>query len=477
MTNVVFGKPSAVVFKDLPANDAFIQSDHPNEEAANNQCAPMAVANSLQFLKNTQSLALPHAHKMGLKGDDSLVGKLDETYQRPVTSRRVGGGVGDLLTGKLTYLANNNLAGRVSTRHWGSTGVNGSNNASVTSGGVTATSTGKGASVKLDEVLQALKEGDDCEIGVLWGAGGGHVMDIVGMGQTAGQPWIVHASDVDQSNDSAGAGAAGVQFAWLTGPDANGLYHLNGTNDRVVAVICEKYVPPPVTETVNETIDPAGHSCCVDAPPPLVSVSVFGPTMTVTGNAAWLPLSGTISANGAFSLSGTATVAGFSNVSTTFTGTSQRNMTTGTISVGTQGELPTGRPISWRVTINGPTLGVMPAVRVNGFRNSVSATAAELLRISLSMKAGAQAGQSGDWWLVAVAGGNIFYFDLGTLTWKSGLMPTFTGPLADIPFVPLPSYPSLPAGTYDFYFGFDAVPDGALTLQSLVYDTVRVNVQ
>jgi hypothetical protein len=76
------------------------QPGHPNEQAANNQCAPMAVANSLQFLENTTPLDIPEPHQIGLRfdapndGDDptdpSLVGELERLMNRDVTSRVEG---------------------------------------------------------------------------------------------------------------------------------------------------------------------------------------------------------------------------------------------------------------------------------------------------------------------------------------------------------------------------------------------------
>jgi hypothetical protein len=120
-------------------NDVVVQFDHPNIEAAWNQCVPMSVANSLQFLKDTAGLPVPHAHKAGLResasaGDDSLVGKIETAMNRPVRDRLDGdytpfvGG----LQGKLRYLAQNGLASRVEVTHWGDLAPN---DVSVDAGG------------------------------------------------------------------------------------------------------------------------------------------------------------------------------------------------------------------------------------------------------------------------------------------------------------------------------------------------------
>lgn len=467
LNDVLFGSPDD--------NDTVTQLDHPNAEAATNQCMPMSVANSLQYLKDTQGLQLPHEHQMGLKGDNTLVGQLDTAMGRSVTDRRNGGGTWGL-QGKLKYLASNNLPDRITTTHWGVGGPDsGGSNVSITDNGVTATSTGMGALVNFDQVLQALKEEQDCELVVAWGGGGAHAVDIVGAGKFRGQPWILEASDVNQASDSLGAGPAGMNFHYLSGPDAAGQYHFDGTNDSVVQVICEKYIPPPVTETITHITDTAGHTPYVDAPPATVTITTTGTTLNLSGSASWMPMTGTISADNTFDLTGSGTVAGFSNVSSRFVGTATSSGYSGTITVGTNGELY-GVPISWDVTISNPVTAAIPVIRVDGYRHEHTAFSQNLQRTSVSMTAGAQQGQQGDWWLVKVThDGSVYSFDLASQAWVSGIAATYTGALGDLSFYPLP-YISLQPDTYDLYFGFDSVPDGALSMPSLVYDTVRLTV-
>lgn len=477
-----------VLFGDPANNDTITQFDHPNIEAANNQCMPMSVANSLQFLKDTQGLSLPHEHRAGLKGDNTLVGQLDTAMNRTVpdtNNRRDANATGVWgLQGKLKYLATNNLHGRISTTHWGVGGPDsGANNVSSTVNGVTATSTGGGASVNFDQVLNALKDGQDCEMVYSWPAGsangvswdaGAHAVDIVAAGKFNGQPWLIESSDVDQDSDSMGAGPAGLEFHALTRPEGSTQYRWGDTT--IVQVICERYIPPPPAQTFTIFSDPAGHSCCVDVPPSTVNISLgafAGPTLTINGSASWLPLSGTIGSDGSFNLTGSGTVAGFSNVSSSFTGTVTSSGYSGKITVGTQGELPTGAPISWNVTITDSTGAAKPGVRMNGFRHDLPVAASDLLRLSVSMKAGVQAGASVDWWMVGVGPAGILYFDLATMGWKSGLVPTYTGALGDLPFFALP-YLTLSPGTYDFYFGFDSIANGSLDIQSATYDVVRL---
>lgn len=462
-----------ILFGDQSRNDTVTQFDHPNIEAAVNQCMPASVANSLQYLKDTQGLQLPHENKPGLKGDDSLVGQLDAAMNRTATSRTSGQGTWGL-SGKLSYLAANGLAERVVVTHWGDEGGtnSGSGNVSSTASGVTATSTGKGANVDFDAVLESLRGGQDCEVIYSW-PDGAHATDIVAAGRTGGVPWIVDGSDINQDSDSAGAGPGGFVFNYLNDPDNNKKLNLSGTNQEIVEVICEKYVPPPARTTVTEFRDPAGHLCCVTPPPATINVVISGGTLTLSGSASWLPMTGTISADGAFSLSSSSTVAGFSNVSSTFSGAASGGTYKGTITIGTKGELY-GVPLAFDVTIAATPQPATPAVRVNGFRHDFHAYATDQpLKISLSMLAGAMAGKSGDWWIVTGTAGSLYYLDISTVTWRSGLMPSYTGPLVDFPYIGLP-LASMPSGSYDIFFIYDSVPNGTLDIDSLVYDKIHL---
>jgi hypothetical protein len=466
-TDVLFSNPSS--------NDAIIQYDHPNEQAAANQCAPMSVANSLQYLKDTQGLPVPHQHTLGLKGDNTLVGQLDTAGNRPATSRTVGSGQW-LLQTKLNYVAANNLQDRIVTTQWGASGPDsGAANQSATVNNNTATAIGKGGTINIDQVMDALREGQDCEMVYHWGGAnpGAHAVDLVGAGRHNGSPWMLVTSDVVQSNqaidgDVRGAGPAGMEFEYLGTPDANGVYTSSGGN-VIDQVLCEKVVPAPVTETVTSVTDPAHHFSFVDSPPPKVRVMLTGSNMWVTGEASWLPMWGTLSPNGSFSLASTATVAGFPNVTNSFIGTVQGDNYVGSITLGTGGQLPTGQSISFGVTIPRVVDGPKFAMRLNGFRHHIEIGSSELLRPSLSVKAGSMAGTMGDWWIVSASAAGFSHFDLGTFSWQPGIAPTFTGPLFDLSFFALP-YLSVPDGSYDFYFGFDAVPDGALSFSSLAFE-------
>src|SRR5262245_53372179 len=106
-------------------------------------------------------------------------------------------------------------------------------------------------------------------------------------------------------------------------------------NVRGAALITVNANRTPLTFGFNTTIaeasDPASHEPSTRyTTVRLVSAAVIGSTVTVTGPAPWVTVTGTLNADGTFTTSGVGTVAGFPNVTVTFTGSV--NATTGTIS-------------------------------------------------------------------------------------------------------------------------------------------------
>ena len=63
-----------------------------NVEAATNQCFPASIANSLQYLEDRYGINVPHENVPGLKGDNSLVGRLDS---KPTAMPPVGWKAGE----------------------------------------------------------------------------------------------------------------------------------------------------------------------------------------------------------------------------------------------------------------------------------------------------------------------------------------------------------------------------------------------
>lgn len=473
LENALFGNPTNT--------DAITQFDHPNIEAAANQCMPASIANSLQYLEDTTGLEIPHEHKMGLKGDDSLVGQLDTHTGRTVTDRRSNeensGTWG--LQGKLSYLATNGLQDRVVTTHMGNGDYAGDQNVNVTVDGKTASATGSGTSIDFSTLLNAMKEGQDCELVYAW-PGGAHAVDAVAAGTTNGEPWIVHGSDIDQSSDSKGAGASGFVFEYLKDTDNDGLLNLSGTNSQLVQVICQKYVAPPVTLTVTGIDDPAGHSCCVDPPPSTIDISLENGNIVVNGDASWLPMNGPLSSDGSFLLTSIATVAGFPNIHNSFSGIFQNgSIANAKITLGTDGGLPQSKPISYDVGITNFGLTALnPVIRANGFRREFNINAGDPLSISITFDAAGQIAHAADWWAVLQTETGLKSYDLTTGQFQDGLSVSYQGSLVNLPFTRLALFNNgLQAGTYTFYFGVDLVQNGSLDLESASYDKVIVKVQ
>ncbi|MDH3998197.1 MAG: hypothetical protein OET90_05105 [Desulfuromonadales bacterium] len=501
-----------VMFGDPANTRAIFQLDHPNIEAADNQCYPMAVANSLQFLEDTTDLEIPHDHKAGLKGDDSLVGQLGTHMNRTVVGRRApesgteNSGVDDLvgINGKLKYLAANGLSERVQTRHWGL--YAGNTNASQSNGAATATSAAQAQQIDFESIVSALEGGEDCEAAYSYTvSGGGHAIDLVAAGYTNGQPWIVESSDIDQDSDSEGAGPSGFIFSHLTDNNDDGYPELSGGEERLDLVICQKYIPPTVSTgtvlppegtevsipgaelTTDSVTDPAGHSCCVDPPPSILDLFFDNGQVQLSGSgASWLPMTLGIDGMGNISGSNQATVAGFPSINNSITGTMGASGFDATITLGTGGGLPTGAPISYDVTITPQQpwpwsvttapASLATAIRANGFRHNLMLPPGDPLSLSLSVTQGSASGTA-DWWLAVQAAEQFFSYDLASGNWLPGLIPVYQGPLFDLGNTPLISLPSgLPPGVYNFYFGVDMSANGALDIGSLTYDSVTVSV-
>lgn len=503
---------TAISFGDPTNNRQIFQLDHPNIEAALNQCAPMSVANSLQFLANTTPLALPHSHVLGLKGDASLVGQLGSAMNRNAPSRTEGGGVrwDNVLKGKLKYLADNDLHERVITKHWG---FFGDMNYASSNGDKSATSKGQGA-LHLNNVIASMEGGADCEAGYYWPTKddqgndtfGAHAVDLVAAGYIAGQPFVIENSDLDQSSDTKGAGKSGFLFSFLSSGD-DGSLKMNGSTQQLGIVMCQTYVPVPVPTGISlppmgeiheiseasleiDTVtDLAGHRGSAEDPPPLVNLTIQNGVLLMQSAgifAPWFPISVPIAVDGSFSGTKTATVAGFADIGVSILGAFGIDGMTASFILGSNGGLPTGQPITFDVTITpsdawpwlfeDPVPEPRPFIRINGFRNSVSLTAGEPLSVGLSMQAGTDTAAA-EWWLVAESGGTFFSFDLATMSWVPGLIPTVVSEVIDIESVNVFTFlDGLPAGDYNFIFGLDATPNNNVDLESLVYDLVEVSI-
>lgn len=216
-----------------------------NVECAVNQCFPMSIANSLQYLENRyDTIDVPHNHQLGLYGDNTLVGQLDHYASRVTSSRSSGSGVWfvPMMQGKFQYLSNNSLADKLIHKHqdygYGGTG-NQLPTGDFTHAGITSKDESVGGKVTFDWLHQQLKNCEDVEVVVKWGWGGGHAVRVFGCGQTLGVPWIRYKHDREQSDDT--TGLEEVQI-YVNDMDGDGTLNFGSIDDEIVFALAESPV-------------------------------------------------------------------------------------------------------------------------------------------------------------------------------------------------------------------------------------------
>lgn len=219
------------------------QPGHKNEQCATNQCGPMSIANSLQYLEDTKGLNVPDNHTKGLQGDMTLVGLIDSFSGRTnVTSRTTGDGVSatEFYTGKLAYIADAGLHDDLKIKHQGTFG---NSDLSVTIAGKKAESFGQGTTINFSFILNELMKGEDVEMCYRW-ATGGHCVELIGAGEILGLPFVLHRSDHTQTDKDPMdmLGTMKVDFSFLLG---NTLVDEKG--QATVALVSSQSVPEPGT--------------------------------------------------------------------------------------------------------------------------------------------------------------------------------------------------------------------------------------
>jgi len=209
-----------------------------NIQAARSQCAPMAVANSLQYLEHESGISIPHEHWRG-QGCDStmLVGQLDCHMGRSVTSRCSGGGVNPehILTGKFSYLDDNGLSGALVHEHQGFSSIP---NGDLTRHGIT--SQDKGARVTLRWICDQIER--DRAVFLCYGrdTGGGHCVRVFGCGETECVPWLMYLHDAVQCDDTHGLEQVHVNTYDM---DGDGIVNF-GSMDREIMLAMSAYPRP-----------------------------------------------------------------------------------------------------------------------------------------------------------------------------------------------------------------------------------------
>jgi hypothetical protein len=216
--------------------------ENENVQCAKNQCAPMGVANSLQYLENRHSsfFSVPHEHVIGLYGDDSLVGQLDTYMGRVSASRTSGPGVmaDEMLEGKFQYLADNGLTTALIHRHQGR-GFD-APVGDYTHAGITSYDESVDGKVTFDWIEEQVRNCEDVEVAIRWGGGGGHLVRIYGCGKTLGQPYLRYKHDRLQTHndltDSYGLEEAQV---FVNDLDGDGMMNWGSAGNEIVFAVSE----------------------------------------------------------------------------------------------------------------------------------------------------------------------------------------------------------------------------------------------
>ena len=200
-----------------------------NVQAANDQCGPMSIANSLQYLENIGAISVPHAHDKGLNGDNTLVGQLGNAMGRGTRSRADGDTVGDaqFMNGKFQYESDNgiNLNHRFQ-QETDQTYIPTDANNEYTAHGLKAKDESARTGITFDWIAARVKAGDDVEAGVGFDGGGGHWVRIDGVMKINGIPFIRYSHDASQT-DSDPNDNKGLETVWVPLVDTDGDGKLN----------------------------------------------------------------------------------------------------------------------------------------------------------------------------------------------------------------------------------------------------------
>ena len=228
-----------------PTANVTWQPGHPNIEQAINQCGPASIANSLQWLENSHSgLAFPDPHVAGQNDNDSMVGKIDQSAERP--NDKYTASAKKFMQGKLDYIDDADQESKLKIKHKERTGID-------WLGGTESSPDGNAKSTEdttrrslMQWILDELKDGEDVEIRIGWDNGGGHFVDLIGGGTIFGVPWIAWAHDANQGK-AGGTGLLDGGYVWTP---------VVGDTNRIVNFVGGKAVYGTVDFAASESFVP-----------------------------------------------------------------------------------------------------------------------------------------------------------------------------------------------------------------------------
>ncbi len=280
---------ASIPFVDGGKSQLVWQHGHVNIEADKNQCAPASVANSLQWLENTQNINVPDDHKPGIR-DNSLVGKLDTAMNRSAHSTI---GYHDMVNGKVKYINSAGLGNNLSIKHKNRKGTNYFQNNDVTFGNATSKANNDTTVSLIDWILAELDSSEDVELVIKWDGVGAHAVDLIGGGYVDGVPWLAWMHDANQGyTDNGTPGNTADDKTAVNGglsPDSGGVGWSYIINDQIVSVvggdtsrgkiacaISESKKEPPTSIFGDEGILPVEYYLSQNYPNP------FNPTTSIS---------------------------------------------------------------------------------------------------------------------------------------------------------------------------------------------------
>ncbi len=116
------------------------------------------------------------------------------------------------------------------------------------------------------------------------------------------------------------------------------------------------------------------------------------------------------------------------------------------------------------------------AISANGTSGIVTQQSSAALSVTIDISSGDYTGVPADWWIMAEASGNWYYYDLN-IGFTPGFAVSYQGDLLSLSSYEVLHMSGLTAGTYVFFFGVDTVVNGQVNMDSLMYDSVTVVVE
>lgn len=167
------------------AETRVVQPNAVNVQAADDQCAPMSIANSLAYLEERYGLDVEHEHEAGLR-DNTLVGRLEQAMGRNATSRTNGDGLSTMpvMNGKMKYMKDYGLRKKLIMRHQGTAELGFDNEDTLEAHGCRSVNeSSDNGHVTWDWIKEQIDNGEDVEIGY---APPGHFVRVAGYSECRG---------------------------------------------------------------------------------------------------------------------------------------------------------------------------------------------------------------------------------------------------------------------------------------------------